>query len=233
MVEFIYAKKLKMEYSIFANFYNIITNNQSIIPCRNVLQIYHNDCFDEEDIDNLVPDALFVLLNPGSAKLNEDELDEKEIPNYDINELSENLIDNTILPTHPDNTQYQVMRVMKEMGWKFVRVINLSDIIATNKKEFIIKFKNFEVDNTTDVHSIFSERRKEERDIMFYIKDEAPIIVGWSFDCKVRDLATRCIRHIPKEKIIGVSANLYMHPTAYSRQQEWLNEILGLLTIEE
>ena len=45
----------------------------------------------------------------------------------------------------PDVTQYQVMRIMAEMGWDHVRIVNLSDIREPKSIKFFKRVKEFEI----------------------------------------------------------------------------------------
>jgi hypothetical protein len=50
------------------------------------------------------------------------------------------------------------MKLMDNKDWKYVRIINLSDITTGGSNEFRVLLKHISLDN----HSIFSESRKEE-----------------------------------------------------------------------
>jgi len=46
-----------------------------------------------------------------------------------------------IIPTKPDNAQYQIMRIMLLQKWEHVRVLNLSDLRNGNSGNFSIEYK--------------------------------------------------------------------------------------------
>jgi len=68
-----------------------------------------------------LPDAIFIMMNPGSSRPLE------EVDNV-VSEDNINKLEISLVPTKPDTTQYQVMRVMHYCNWNHVRVLNISDM---------------------------------------------------------------------------------------------------------
>src|SRR6202042_3301860 len=124
---------------------------------RSVLEIVEADHVPKKKaaISDRRPDAVFIMMNPGSSRpLNEVD---NRIHAKAIHELSISLV-----PTKPDTTQYQVMRVMHHCEWRHVRVLNLSDLRCTKSVKFFKQFKQLEAVASFDSHSVFSSRRKHE-----------------------------------------------------------------------
>jgi len=68
----------------------------------------------------------------------------------------------SLVPTKPDTTQYQVMRLMHFQEWRHVRVLNLSNLRSPKSTEFIKMFQRLEDDSNLDSHSIFSDARMDD-----------------------------------------------------------------------
>ena len=68
MVAFVPAQMLKEKYEILGNFYTVDVAEDCTIECRNVLEIIAKSIrpADVNDIPQRKPDAVFVMMNPGS-----------------------------------------------------------------------------------------------------------------------------------------------------------------------
>lgn len=227
-MEFIYAKELNKEFLVYGNFYDLKLSSGQIIPCRNVLEIYRNGHHLSRRLELFSdkPDALFIMMNPGSSK----PLQNKYVPpELSYKTISKQLLGQSIIKTKPDNTQYQLMRIMKAMNWDHVRVLNLSDIRETKSKTL------FEQINKLDdpIHSIFCPERKKELKRAIVLKNHAYIICAWGVDENLLKLSNLCLDSIPGRKITGFlkADNLYYHPYGrpFAKQVEWLDKIMECL----
>ena len=72
-------------------------------------------------------DALFVMMNPGGSRPKDLSCSPRDWP-LDPRPNS------TFVRAVPDETQYQVMRLMEVFNWNLVRVINLSDVREPDSK---------------------------------------------------------------------------------------------------
>lgn len=122
-----------------------------------------------------------------------------------------------LVPTKPDRTQYQVMRMMNGLEIKHSRILNISDIRDTQSKSLAVNLES----KTSDLHSIFSEGRHEElQNIYSSLADDAFIFLAWGrdiVDCvPFKQLAERCISTLPQQKVVlGIPGEDYlkfMHP---------------------
>ena len=107
MVRFIPAKKLKDLYDVFGHFYSIQVARNNVVECRSVLEIVQKGRTPEKaaELSDRKPDAVFIMMNPGSSRPLVPV--DNRIHADDIHDLRVSLV-----PTKPDTTQYQVMRLM-------------------------------------------------------------------------------------------------------------------------
>jgi hypothetical protein len=70
MVAFIPANELKKKFDVFGHFYSININSENSIDCRSVLEIINkdNNVGNHDSISSMLPDAILVMMNPGSSK---------------------------------------------------------------------------------------------------------------------------------------------------------------------
>jgi len=232
-VRYIYANELKKEFDVYGSFYDLKMDSDEVVPCRNVLEIYHKEYYSAIKHNGSIyfgkPDALFIMMNPGSSKPSDPEFN---IPELSFEILNDHLLEKKIIKAKPDTTQYQVMRVMKEKNWDHVRVLNLFDIREAKSSDFIKKLKVL----NNPIHSIFSPDRIKELDKALNIKSKAPVICAWGINPGLLDLAGLCLQSIPKNIITGIPAkddNLYYHPlpSLIKNQIEWLDNIIDRLAI--
>ncbi len=122
MVRFIAAKELKDKYGVFGHFYSVQVAPNKVVDCRSVLDIVEKPLAPKTSaLSSRTPDAVFIMMNPGSSR------PLIEVRNHIHAEAIHELLI-SLVPTKPDTTQYQVMRVMHYCEWRHVRVLNLSDL---------------------------------------------------------------------------------------------------------
>lgn len=169
-----------------------------------------------KDTDVKQPEIMVVMMNPGSSK------QEKEFANVFDKEV----------PTIPDNTQNQIMRVMNNLNLDYARILNLSDLRESKSK---ILYEKIEILAKIDIsHSIFDDQRKKDFD-EFFIKN-IPVICAWGVNEKLTPLANLAFEKIKNQKIIGIRKetveNAYYHPLPqnYTKQKEWVVKITDLIS---
>ena len=155
MPPFIPAGELKQSYGVFGHFYTVELDSKETVECRSVLEIAdHSFTTDGPDgLSQRQPDAVFIMMNPGSSK------PLVEVNNH-IRVAAIQKLMVSLVPTKPDTTQYQVMRLMHFRGWRHVRVLNLSDIRSPKSLEFIKRFQRLEAESCFESHSVFAKARK-------------------------------------------------------------------------
>lgn len=228
MVRFIPAGELKGKFDIFGHFYSVEAAPNNIVECRSVLEITAkaSDPADPSVICNRKPDAVFIMMNPGSSRpLTEVN---NRIHADAIHELPIFLV-----PTKPDTTQYQVMRLMHFCKWRHVRVLNLSDLRCTKSIEFFKQFKRLEEVESFDAHSIFSIRRENELRVKLSRHGDIPVIRAWGVSPELDPLIERCASRINRNKLVtGLmkegTTNKYLHPLPSLQKQKllWVDRML-------
>ena len=210
------ANSLKQDYSVFASFYKIIVRDKEI-NCRNVCDIKRNNISKSERLD-----AYLILMNPGSCH----PIDENyTIPKY----YDWEHIDIDMVECIPDYAQYQVMKLMDNKKWNYVRILNLSDIIMGKSKDFIGLLHTIPFNE----HSIFSNRRLDNRSQV--MKEEAKIIASWGGNKELKELAILCKESLQNKDIVGIPYDKealrykYIKPLLVDQQKKVLEEFITFL----
>ena len=228
MQPFISANELKKNYGVFGHFYSVELASTKVVECRSVLEIASkpHTPSDHSELSALRPDAVFIMMNPGSSK------PLVEVNNH-IRAKAIRKLKISLVPTKPDTTQYQVMRLMHFRGWRHVRVLNLSDLRSPKSAEFIKQFQRLEDEDGFETHSIFSDDREEELSLKLPRSRKVPLILAWGVSDKLTPLVERCMARLPKKRtIIGLlepgSTNKYRHPlpSLQKDKQRWIEQII-------
>ena len=164
------------------------------------------------------PDLMVIMMNPGSS--------------YPLDGN-----DNNDFPSkaEPDNTQDQIMKVMKNTSIEYARVLNLSDLRTPDSKALYVFIKSKEAKNIN--HSIFDKNRIRDFNSLF-IKN-VPVIYGWGVDSSLTDLAKQAVERINAPNPAGLKKEntnyAYYHPLPriYNKQVEWVNKLSKMLTRQQ
>ncbi len=225
-------------FRCYGHFYRLNIAGAEPQLCRSVLEITSlpreavgagndpDDLFGARPEKHL-PDAVVIMMNPGSSK---------PVENGDTESLlSMPLPANFVKPlvlTRPDNTQYQIMRIMAAQNWRHVRVLNISDLRDPKSPDFMARTQKLAEFPGGGAHSLFSGERRAEREVMLRRQSGAPFIIGWGQNAGLIPLAEQCLNCIAGERIITVPAGnhpaLTAHPSPMlqSKKEEWLRTIL-------
>lgn len=229
MIAFVPAQILKERYEILGNFYSVAITPDCIIECRNVLEIVAKPiaAADIRMLPTQKPDAIFVMMNPGSSQPLV-EVDYR-LKAEQIGELAINLV-----PTKPDTTQYQVMRVMECCQLRHVRVLNLSDLRCTKSPLFIQQFKQLEAEQAYDAHSLFSAGRRSELERQVTKYRQTPVVRAWGVSPHLDPLIDRCEKSLAKMAnryglLKDGTDNKYLHPlpSLQSQQLTWVDRMVA------
>jgi hypothetical protein len=243
MTAFAYASELKKTFRCYGHFYRLHIEGVEPQLCRSVLEITSlpraavgaapnpQELFSARGAARSLPDAVVIMMNPGSSRPVEDgdteSLLQRPLPSG---------FEKPLVLTRPDNTQYQIMRIMASKQWTHVRVLNLSDLRDPKSPSFVARIQKLAALPGGDRHSLFSASRTEERTGMLRRKDRAPFILGWGQDAGLIPLAKQCLSCLEGEKRISVPAGadpvLTAHPSPMlqSKKEEWLDAILSSLS---
>ena len=221
-VKNIYAGELKKHFDVTGHFYDLKLSD-SVFKCRSLLEIKRKGIIFKND----TPDIVVIMMNPGSSK----PLDKNYIPKTFTVKTYANIKSKEIVPTRPDNAQYQLMRLMIFNDWNFVRVLNLSDLRNGNSGDFKTDFLNAKNFDKSDPHCITHKiRRKELLDSMRSKTNK--IIAAWGSIDLLKDSAETVLKL--KKEIIGIiNGSLpnfrYASPLMQVKKEEWLKGIQNLI----
>jgi len=232
---FIPAEKLKQQYFCLGHFYRLVLENGREFPCRSVLEILKTEKYPirlREEIADSHSDALIIMMNPGSSRALSPTHEDREVAAGAIRTME---LAQPLVPTVPDTTQYQVMRLMIVQNWDHVRVVNLSDLRNPNSVNFLQTASRIKEMPGGSVHSLFSAGRRKERDLRLSM-NRGPVIAGWGQNPRLTELAKRCVHSIENGRIVGVQKYGYpfrfAHPSPrnHSLKLQWLTDINSLLS---
>jgi hypothetical protein len=231
MTDFIYAAELKKTFRCYGHFYRLYVEGIEPQLCRSVLEITS----EAGEVAHNLPDAVAIMMNPGSSR---------PIETGDTDSLLTMPLpagfQKPLVLTQPDNTQYQIMRIMVSMNWQHVRVLNISDLRDPKSPSFIARTQKLAAALPGgETHSLFCKTRAAERETMLRRKTGAPFMIGWGQDVGLIPLAKQCLSCIEGEKIITVPAGndpiLTAHPSPMlqKKKEAWLDAILSALGEEK
>jgi hypothetical protein len=228
MQPFIPADKLKQSYGVFGHFFTVELASKEIVECRSVLEIASKDHIptDHSELSALRPDAVFIMMNPGSSR-----------PLVEVNNRIRvraiRKLQVSLVPTKPDTTQYQVMRLMHFLGWRHVRVLNLSDLRCSKSAEFFKLFQRLEDESKFESHSVFSDARMDELSLKLPTSRKMPLVLAWGLSKKLNPLIDRCMSRLPrKSNLMGLleqdTTSKYRHPlpSLQKAQRQWVDMIV-------
>lgn len=231
LLEFIPADQLKNSFDVFGHFYSVDLKSGEKIDCRSDLEIVTRKRRPSHIgllLDD-APDAIFIMMNPGSSR-----------PLVEANNVvSEDLLNQLevlLVPTKPDTTQYQVMRVMHYCGWHHVRVLNISDLRDPQSGSFVERYIDIESRSAFSAHSLFANSRSDELRRKLNKKPEAPIVCAWGVSPDLDPLIERCLSKLAgTARLIGLrkpsTENKYFHPlpTLQKDKEQWVTNLIMLI----
>lgn len=192
----------------------------TISRCRSQLDIINSDkIFYEQALE---PDAVVVMMNPGTSRPEDSEYIEKE---YQLLYLT--LSEKEMVLAHPDETQKRIMRIMLAKGWKHVRVINLSDIRQHVSEKLVAEIKNFNLYSNKMEHSIFSKLRRTELLKLIGNSSEKPILFAWGTQDCLNHHAVECLKIIKGTGVKAKKEIHFQHPL--TTRASWIKSILKLI----
>jgi len=155
-VNFLYADELKQCYQVFGHYYDLELAGE-VFPCRSVANIV-GLCTELETLGG-PPDAVVVMMNPGSSR----PFDSTYRPRrYATEHILTGRRKREYTRVRPDNTQYQIMRLMHIKSWRHVRIVNLSDLRDGNSGSFAKAYLNASALDPSCAHSLMHPKRHKE-----------------------------------------------------------------------
>lgn len=226
MNEFIYADALKQRFHVFGHYYDLQIDEQAF-PCRSVADVLSIELNADE---STTPDAVVIMMNPGSSK----PADETFQPQtYSLKSLISSRRKKQYTQIKPDNTQYQMMRLMLKNNWKHLRIVNLSDLREGNSGTFAQIFKQFELIDADHTHSVLHPKRQKQ--LLQDCKHAKAVILAWGSNAVQKHHAQACLDLFKKHKIkfigLPLEAPWYRFASPYRKDQklDWLKSVSKLV----
>ena len=211
------GKELESVFHTEASFYKLETYGRTQL-CRSLAAIRRIGS------QTVEVDALFVLLNPGRCL---PLAGEDSIPF-----ISGGVDKLPLFPATPDNTLYQLMRLMERMNWNSVQIINLTDL-RTGKFDEYKESQKFMKEHDDSRHSIFSVERRNE--LASYTDAAETTIAGWGTKSSIGRIAEEAYTVLSElGNINGLaykSHPLYYHPFPWIQGKciKWLDDMEAVL----
>ena len=181
-MKFIYKRDLDQQYTVKASFYYRNIGGEQVL-CRRAADIKSID-YKDESID-----AYFIMMNPGKCK------------SYDGTKVAKDEeADVFFSEAISDPTMARVMNIMKELGWKYIRILNMSDIVEPNSPSANAKIKKI-IEQGYDEHCIFAESRREELERL--TKDDAVYVISWGTSEEINYYVPLAMRYLEGKTYIG------------------------------
>lgn len=190
---------MRENFNITGYFYQI-----GNLKCRKYLNIK------KRNIKIRKPDLMVVMMNPGKSK---------PIDGID-NGKNE-------VPTIPDQTQDQIMRVMENCEFNYARILNLSDVRITPSGAFYNMLPDLRENQIP--HSIFDNKREQDFKELFV--ENIPTIFAWGVGKDLTELAKIAMEKIGINNPIGIQKDdrdyAFYHPLPRNNndQIKWVDGI--------
>jgi hypothetical protein len=224
VVKFIYADELKKLFNVYGHFYDLRIGSK-VFKCRSLLEIVGREI---DDHTKQLPDAVVIMMNPGSSRPRDTNYKEKFV---DIAATHSCGWTKDVISTRPDNAQYQIMRVMLLQDWRFVRVLNLSDLRNGNSGNFSREFQKASELDGSHPHSIFHSGRLKEFRKSVETNNRGPVIAAWGNIGVLSLLAEQALDRLKDAALVGIRlsepSSSFRYPSPYKKidKLKWLKEI--------
>lgn len=227
------AADCKARFAVHGLFYDLPLGG-AVWSCRSVLELIAHELVPAGDPSPVLdrrPDLLVVMMNPGSSR----SIDGSFVPPQ-VADVAAIAGVRRLVPTIPDTTQYQIMKVMAARGWRHARVLNLSDLRETKSPALFRHVQALTGLPGGGGHSLWSPARRDE--LLRHIGPAAgspPVILGWGRHKALFPLAEHCRVALAGRPLVGVQAPegplAYAHPSPMMQagKDAWIAAILAQL----
>lgn len=161
MMQLIRKQELLREYEVEGSFYNVDIQGE-VFECRSQARIKRIGANDV----NL--NAIFILINPGGC-LPTDKF-------YSIPVLDPRKTTVPFVKAESDQTQWQLMRLMKLKNWHQIVIINLSDFRSGDMTKFKQNLKKTQ--NLSAIHHSILSKERETELRSHLAQNKGPVIPG-------------------------------------------------------
>lgn len=216
-MEFIYADTLKEKFDVLGHFYDLRIGRE-LFKCRSSLEIVSKQ---NREAPNETADAVVIMMNPGSSVPR----DKNYSPvRFSIDEVFSSNWEKEIVPTRPDNAQYQIMRLMILNDWSRVKVLNLSDLRNGNSGKFSKEFERAGAIDSSNPHCITHENRRVELKNSLKTKSNGYALASWGSVEVLKESALKMVAC--RSALLGLKINgpWYKYASPYRKAQklDWL-----------
>ncbi|ABK44333.1 conserved hypothetical protein [Magnetococcus marinus MC-1] len=224
------AAALKTHYAVYGHFYSTNLAGEHC-SCRSALTLIRRDCIPSElaQLDALPPDLLVVMMNPGSSY----PLDKAFTPPH-IEAHALGQAPRCWMATKPDNTQYQIMRVMAAMGYQHGRILNISDLRETKSPRLVAKVTALASHSEGGLHALFAPQRQAELHGLLGDDLNVPIVIGWGRHKGLLPLARQAMTALQGRTLVGIEVEplRYAHPSPMLQvmKDAWLQTVIAHLS---
>ena len=224
------AADLKQLFGVYGDFYQVMLGDRAY-ACRSVLELiaHQKTPLDLNQLHGYRADLLVVMMNPGSSKPLTPGFSPRCVGEEGPGARPQRVI------TRPDNTQYQIMRLMVAQGWQHARVLNLSDLREPKSVQLMKTLDVLRSVPGGERHSIFCPARRGECQQLMGSLGMTPVLIGWGRDAQLGPLARQCLQQLQGWRTIGVPVEemgtFYAHPSPMlqRKKDQWLADILAQL----
>lgn len=211
--------QLGLEFEVRGCFYSL-----GDYPMRSRLDITRVDGAATE------ADLVVIMMNPGSSR----PLPGADSPGKPGAPKPVEPAATALRMAKPDNTQYQIMRLMQATGSQCARLLNLSDLQTSNSAELYRFLASPDADRLA--HSIFSPARAEE--LAASLPPRVPVVYAWGVNPALMPLARMAAQALSLPRPAGLrkagTDPAYYHPLppVYARQIAWVQQVAAQLRRE-
>lgn len=224
------AADLQQLFGVYGDFYQVLWGGKCY-ACRSVLELiaHTHTPADPNAIHGMNPDLLVVMMNPGSSKPLQ--------PGYSPRNIQEGETQTGTqrVKTRPDNTQYQIMRIMVAGGFQHARILNLSDLREPKSVALMPMIQTLCSIPQGERHSLFCDDRDQERERLMGPQAAVPVVAGWGRHKQLLPLAEQCLKKLRGWSLIGVRIEenqpFYAHPSPMlqTKKEAWLVAVVRQL----
>lgn len=212
------ASELKKQFRVSGHFYDMVVDGIHF-PCRSILEI---------SADTAAPmelDFVVIMMNPGASR----PVDPEYIPEtVTPSELRTGKWKRELIPTVPDPTQYQIMRLMEVVGAKRVQVFNLCDLRNGNSQRLKQDHAHASECDPTASFSVTNPSRISELKATIESATLVLPILGWGENSVLREYAERALAEFPNHLGVERLSPWFSHPSPMMKTHKlrWLAGIL-------
>lgn len=228
-LDFISAKRHKRVFEVRGYFYDMQLQDE-IVSSRSVLEIVRQHYPLPRESTTALPDAIVIMMNPGSSRPRMGKPEQLQLHQIPLSAPR-------MVATRPDNTQYQIMRIMHFCHWNMVRVLNLSDVREASSAAFMVRFDELEKQLSYTQHSLFEESRSSELARYMERRVSAPVIAAWGMDKKLNTLIRQCTTALAAHCAhVGLvsrqDTGRFLHPLQLTQRDKelWVYRMVAMLS---